>query len=88
MSPEAPPSYCYRQAYLKKKNSDISEKEYFYHIFQHVSRTGKEHKGDAGVHSELEKLDPLGYSLNCMIHNVAQPLDGKIFSPIFLSTHS
>ena len=82
MSPEAPPSYCYRQAYLKKKNSDISEKEYFYHIFQHVSRTGKEHKGDAGVHSELEKLDPLGYSLNCMIHNVAQPLDGKLFSSL------
>ena len=58
---------CYRQAFYRKQSGGTTETEYFEAIFQHLIKDGVHHKGDDYARSELEDIDPLGYSLSCWI---------------------
>jgi uncharacterized damage-inducible protein DinB len=60
---------CYRQAFYRKNTGEITETEYFHAIFQHLVKDGVHHKGDDQVRTELEDVDPLGYSLSYWIAN-------------------
>jgi len=74
---EAPETLCYRQAYIRKKNGRITEKQYFHYLFQHLS--GTEHQGDDEVRMELQTLDPLTGSINqWIVHSLIDdgPVEG------------
>ncbi|KAF2655827.1 hypothetical protein K491DRAFT_410308 [Lophiostoma macrostomum CBS 122681] len=75
---------CYRQAFYRKETGEITEAEYFHAIFQHLVKDGVHHKGDDLARTELEDVDPLGYSLSHWIANEKIKIkDAKPYENVF-----
>ncbi|KAF2122982.1 hypothetical protein BDV96DRAFT_639534 [Lophiotrema nucula] len=74
---------CYRQAFYRKQTGRITEEEYFHYIFQHLIKSGMQHKGDEYARAELEDIDPLGYSLNQWIVRMEPVDDTTPFEEVF-----
>ena len=76
-----PKSLCYLQASEAKQRGEITESEYFHHLFAHCTWAGEEHEDDEkylgiGINWALRDADPLAYSISCWAKRM-DPVDGK-----------
>lgn len=83
-----PKSLCYLQASEAKQRGEITESEYFHHLFAHCTWAGEEHEDDEkylgiGINWALRDADPLAYSISCWAKRMDPVDDATPFEDVF-----
>jgi hypothetical protein len=74
-------SLCFLEAFEEKQKGNITEQEYFHHLFAHC--LGIEHERDESLNIDwdLHDADPFGYSVRCWTRRMDHVKGNSIRSP-------